>query len=138
MSGCQNKRSILKVKIKVFLRSVIDASFVYLQWTIYPYKTVVPLIFPCTRWPCPHTVECWPSRVKEKTIFYHYMYIAAAITALLNLAEIVYIGPRRILNAFTCVKGMITPVINQPGPARVDRTVGWDNPLVINTPLNVW
>ena len=37
------------------------------------------------------------------------MYIAAAITALLNLAEIVYIGPRRILNAFTCVKGMITP-----------------------------
>jgi len=98
--------------IMVFLRSVIDASFVYLQWTIYPYKTVVPLIFPCTRWPCPHTVECWPSRVKEKTIFYHYMYIAAAITALLNLAEIVYIGPRRILNAFTCVKAtsdMMTP-----------------------------
>ena len=111
--GLKNKMAwvwtTLKVKIKVFLRSVIDASFVYLQWTIYPYKTVVPLIFPCTRWPCPHTVECWPSRVKEKTIFYHYMYIAAAITALLNLAEIVYIGPRRILNAFTCVKGMITP-----------------------------
>lgn len=90
--------------IMVFLRSVIDAIFVYLQWTIYPYKTVVPLIFECTRWPCPHTVECWPSRVKEKTIFYHYMYIAAAITALLNICEIIYIGPRRILNAFTCVK----------------------------------
>ena len=43
------------------------------------------------------------------------MYIAAAITALLNLAEIVYIGPRRILNAFTCVKGMITPVSGSTG-----------------------
>ena len=42
------------------------------------------------------------------------MYIAAAITALLNLAEIVYIGPRRILNAFTCVKGMITPDQGRP------------------------
>ena len=54
------------------------------------------------------------------------MYIAAAITALLNLAEIVYIGPRRILNAFTCVKGMITPVSGFTG--RWD-----DNPLAINT-----
>ena len=43
------------------------------------------------------------------------MYIAAAITALLNLAEIVYIGPRRILNAFTCVKGMI-PSYHLYGP----------------------
>ena len=35
------------------------------------------------------------------------MYIAAGVTALLNLAEIVYIGPRKIIHAFTCVKGTL-------------------------------
>lgn len=90
--------------IMVILRSVFDGLFIYLQWTIYPYHTIVPKVFACQRDPCPHTVECWPSRVREKTIFYHYMYIAAGVTALLNFAEIVYIGPRKILHAFTCVK----------------------------------
>ena len=30
------------------------------------------------------------------------MYISAIITCLINIAEICYIGPRRIVNAFTC------------------------------------
>ena len=84
------------------MRTVLDIVFIWLQWEIYPYKAIIPEVFECTRAPCPHTVECWPSRVKEKTIFFHYMYIAASITCLINVAEICYIGPRRIFNAFTC------------------------------------
>ena len=87
---------------QVFLRTVLDVIFIWMQWQIYPYKAIIPEVFECTRKPCPHTVECWPSRVKEKTIFFHYMYIVACITCLINVAELCYIGPRRILNAFTC------------------------------------
>ena len=89
-------------RFKVLLRTLLDCLFIWLQWEIYPYKAVIPEVFECTRVPCPHTVECWPSRVKEKTIFFHYMYIAAIITCLINLAELFYIGPRRIVRAFTC------------------------------------
>lgn len=86
----------------VLLRTILDVIFIWMQWQIYPYKAIIPEVFECTRKPCPHTVECWPSRVKEKTIFFHYMYIVACITCLINVAELCYIGPRRILNAFTC------------------------------------
>lgn len=119
----------------VIARTLIDGVFIYFQWTIYPYKEYIPDVYKCNRAPCPYTVECWPSsfvidkflilsyktsifnhnyRVKEKTIFFHYMYITAAITALLNLAELIYIGVRRLRVAFCGAYGGVDPMFEDP------------------------
>lgn len=119
----------------VVARTLIDGVFIYFQWTIYPYKEYIPDVYKCNRAPCPYTVECWPSskvidtkyelcfeeefvyhiyRVKEKTIFFHYMYITAAITALLNVAELIYIGVRRFRVAFCGAYGGVDPMFEDP------------------------
>ncbi|CBY34079.1 unnamed protein product [Oikopleura dioica] len=47
--------------LMVITRTIIDGVFIYLQWTIYPYKEYIPDVYKCNRAPCPYTVECWPS-----------------------------------------------------------------------------
>jgi len=120
----------------VFVRTILDIVFIWLQWRIYPYKAVIPEVFKCTRDPCPHTVECWPSRVKEKTIFFHYMYISAIITCLINVAEMCYIGPRRIFNAFACcvrTKDLNPGFEEESESNKTDESIGtwcWNNHLI--------
>jgi len=72
-------------------RILVDVAFVFIQLNTYVYKWEVPIVYLCSLWPCPHTVDCFISRPKEKSLFLQYMFISAGISILLGIFEIVHI-----------------------------------------------
>ncbi|CAL8314580.1 unnamed protein product [Boreogadus saida] len=68
---------------------IIEASFIVGQYYLYGF-IMVPM-FPCSKKPCPFTVECYMSRPTEKTIFIIFMLVVACVSLLLNILEVFYL-----------------------------------------------
>ncbi|XP_034554794.1 connexin 32.3 [Notolabrus celidotus] len=93
-----------KVKIKgnllgsyltqLFFKILIEAAFIVGQYYLYGF-VMVPM-FPCSRKPCPFTVECYMSRPTEKTIFIIFMLVVACISLFLNVIEVFYLLCTRV------------------------------------------
>ncbi|XP_041815350.1 gap junction Cx32.2 protein [Chelmon rostratus] len=93
-----------KVKIKgnllgsyltqLVFKIIIEAAFIVGQYYLYGF-IMVPM-FPCSRKPCPFTVECYMSRPTEKTIFIIFMLVVACISLLLNVIEVFYLICTRV------------------------------------------
>lgn len=73
----------------VIARTVIEAFFIYLQYTMFGFK--IPEIYKCKGAPCPNTIDCFVSRPMEKTIFLWFMFVIAIICASLNILELYYL-----------------------------------------------
>jgi len=85
-------RKIWKLYIvQCTIRTLVDVAFVFVQLNTYVYKWEVPIVYLCSLWPCPHTVDCFISRPKEKSLFLQYMFISAGISILLGIFEIIHI-----------------------------------------------
>ncbi|XP_036405420.1 gap junction Cx32.2 protein-like [Megalops cyprinoides] len=99
-----------KIKIKgnllasylaqLFFKIIFELAFIVGQYYLYGF-IMVPM-FPCSRKPCPFTVECYMSRPTEKTIFIIFMLVVACVSLVLNVAEVFYLlctrvrcGPKR-------------------------------------------
>ncbi|XP_030018987.1 gap junction delta-3 protein-like [Sphaeramia orbicularis] len=74
--------------INVAFRLVAEVGFLVGQWLLYGFK--VEAQFPCSRFPCPYTVDCFTSRPAEKTVFLCFYFIVGLIAALSSLAELFY------------------------------------------------
>ncbi|KAK7940125.1 hypothetical protein WMY93_003451 [Mugilogobius chulae] len=93
-----------KVKIKgnllgsyltqLVFKILIEAGFIVGQYYLYGF-VMVPM-FPCSRKPCPFTVECYMSRPTEKTIFIIFMLAVACVSLVLNVVEMFYLLCTRI------------------------------------------
>uniref|UniRef100_A0A3Q3N3T3 Gap junction protein n=1 Tax=Labrus bergylta TaxID=56723 RepID=A0A3Q3N3T3_9LABR len=93
-----------KVKIKgnllgsyltqLVFKIIIEAAFIVGQYYLYGF-VMVPM-FPCSKSPCPFTVECYMSRPTEKTIFIIFMLVVACVSLLLNFIEVFYLLCTRI------------------------------------------
>lgn len=93
-----------KIKIKgnllgsyitqLVVKIIIEAGFIVGQYYLYGF-VMVPM-FPCSRKPCPFTVECYMSRPTEKTIFIIFMLAVACVSLLLNVIEMFYLLCTRI------------------------------------------
>nr|XP_033503909.1 connexin 32.3 [Epinephelus lanceolatus] len=93
-----------KVKIKgnllgsyltqLVFKIIIEAAFIVGQYYLYGF-VMVPM-FPCSRTPCPFTVECYMSRPTEKTIFIIFMLVVACISLFLNVIEVFYLICTRV------------------------------------------
>ena len=68
---------------------LIEAAFIVGQYYLYGF-VMVPM-FPCSKKPCPFTVECYMSRPTEKTIFIIFMLAVACVSLLLNVVEVFYL-----------------------------------------------
>ncbi|KAJ8402882.1 hypothetical protein AAFF_G00361960 [Aldrovandia affinis] len=68
------------------LKLLLEVGFILVLWLIYGFS--IPALYVCERSPCPHKVDCFVSRPKEKTIFTLYMQAAAGVSLLLNLLEV--------------------------------------------------
>ncbi|KAG7252574.1 hypothetical protein CRUP_023427 [Coryphaenoides rupestris] len=53
--------------VNVAFRLVAEVGVLLGQWRLYGFR--VEAQFPCSRFPCPYTVDCFTSRPAEKTIF---------------------------------------------------------------------
>ncbi|XP_028296418.1 connexin 32.3 [Gouania willdenowi] len=73
---------------------IIEAAFIVGQYYLYGF-VMVPM-FPCSKKPCPFTVECYMSRPTEKTIFIIFMLVVACVSLLLNVIEMLYLLCTRV------------------------------------------
>uniref|UniRef100_A0A8C5REB2 Gap junction protein n=1 Tax=Laticauda laticaudata TaxID=8630 RepID=A0A8C5REB2_LATLA len=80
--------------LHILTRSAIEVGFMVGQYLLYGFQ-MNPL-YKCTLPPCPNTVDCFVSRPTEKTIFMVFMNSIAAVSLLLNILEIVYLGIKKI------------------------------------------
>ncbi|XP_038152698.1 gap junction delta-3 protein-like [Cyprinodon tularosa] len=74
--------------INVVFRLAAEVGFLVGQWWQYGFK--VEAQFPCSRFPCPYTVDCFTSRPAEKTIFLLFYFAVGVLSALCSLAELFY------------------------------------------------
>ncbi|XP_008311590.1 connexin 32.3 [Cynoglossus semilaevis] len=74
---------------QLMVKIIIEAAFIVGQYYLYGF-IMVPM-FPCSKKPCPFTVECYMSRPTEKTIFIIFMLVVACISLFLNVVEIFYL-----------------------------------------------
>lgn len=74
--------------INVAFRIVAEVGFLAGQWLLYGFK--VEAQFPCSRFPCPYTVDCFTSRPAEKTVFLCFYFIVGVIAAISSCAELFY------------------------------------------------
>ncbi|KAL3979489.1 2'-5'-oligoadenylate synthetase [Sarotherodon galilaeus] len=76
------------------VKIVIEAGFIVGQYYLYGF-VMVPM-FPCSKKPCPFTVECYMSRPTEKTIFIIFMLVVACVSLALNVIEMFYLICKRV------------------------------------------
>ncbi|XP_038152691.1 gap junction delta-3 protein-like [Cyprinodon tularosa] len=74
--------------VNVIFRLAAEVGFLVGQWWQYGFK--VEAQFPCSRFPCPYTVDCFTSRPAEKTIFLLFYFAVGVLSALCSLAELFY------------------------------------------------
>lgn len=74
--------------VNVAFRLVAEVGFLVGQWLLYGFK--VEAQFPCSRFPCPYTVDCFTSRPAEKTVFLCFYFIIGVIAAVSSCAELLY------------------------------------------------
>lgn len=93
--------------INVLFRILAEVGFLVGQWLLYGFK--VEAQFPCSRFPCPYTVDCFTSRPAEKTIFLCFYFVVGVIAALFSCAEFFHTslkwfctGPRPLKKECSC------------------------------------
>lgn len=74
--------------VNVAFRILAEVGFVAGQWFLYGFK--VEAQFPCSRFPCPYTVDCFTSRPAEKTVFLCFYFAVGVIAAISSCVELVY------------------------------------------------
>lgn len=74
--------------VNVAFRMLAEVGFLVGQWFLYGFK--VEAQFPCSRFPCPYTVDCFTSRPAEKTVFLCFYFIVGVIAAVSSCAELLY------------------------------------------------
>lgn len=74
--------------VNVAFRMMVEIGVLVGQWWLYGFK--VEAQFPCSRFPCPYTVDCFTSRPAEKTIFLCFYFIVGVVSAISSFAELCY------------------------------------------------
>lgn len=74
--------------VHVAFRIAAEVGFLVGQWLLYGFK--VEAQFPCSRFPCPYTVDCFTSRPAEKTVFLGFYFVVGVIAAFSSIVELLY------------------------------------------------
>ncbi|XP_039643256.1 gap junction delta-3 protein-like [Perca fluviatilis] len=74
--------------VNVAFRILAEIGFLVGQWLLYGFK--VESQYPCNRFPCPYTVDCFTSRPAEKTVFLCFYFVVGLISAISSCAELFY------------------------------------------------
>ncbi|KAG9350186.1 hypothetical protein JZ751_026539 [Albula glossodonta] len=75
--------------INVMFRLLAEVAFVIGQWWLYGFQ--VEAQYPCNRFPCPYTVDCFTSRPMEKTVFLCFYFCVGVLSALASFAELLHV-----------------------------------------------
>ncbi|CAL8260464.1 unnamed protein product [Arctogadus glacialis] len=74
--------------VNVAFRLMAEVGVLVGQWWLYGFK--LESQFPCSRYPCPYTVDCFTSRPAEKTVFLVFYFGVGVVSAASSLVELLY------------------------------------------------
>ncbi|XP_029429770.1 gap junction gamma-1 protein [Rhinatrema bivittatum] len=106
--------------LQLLFRTVFEIAFLIGQYFLYGFQVRPKYI--CSTEPCPHKVDCFISRPREKTIFLFIMYGVSCLCLLLNVWEMFHLG-----------FGTIRDTLNKKKKAFEDSAT-YTYPLTWNTP----
>ncbi|XP_017652239.1 gap junction alpha-5 protein [Nannospalax galili] len=78
----------------ILIRTTMEVAFIVGQYLLY--GIFLDTLHVCRRSPCPHPVNCYVSRPTEKNVFIVFMLAVAALSLFLSLAELYYLGWKKI------------------------------------------
>uniref|UniRef100_A0A8C6KHY3 Gap junction protein n=1 Tax=Nothobranchius furzeri TaxID=105023 RepID=A0A8C6KHY3_NOTFU len=75
--------------LHLLAKIVLEVLFIFGQYYLYGF-TLEPR-YVCTRFPCPHKVDCFLSRPTEKSIIIWFMLVASLVSLALSIIELLYL-----------------------------------------------
>lgn len=75
--------------LHLLAKIILEVLFIAGQYFLYGF-TLEPR-YVCTRFPCPHKVDCFLSRPTEKSVIIWFMLVAAIVSLALSVAELLYL-----------------------------------------------
>lgn len=75
--------------LHLIAKIVLEALFIVGQYFLYGFTLEARYV--CSRFPCPHKVDCFLSRPTEKSIIIWFMLVAAVVSLALSVAELLYL-----------------------------------------------
>ena len=74
--------------VNVAFRLMAEVGVLVGQWWLYGFRLEAQ--FPCSRFPCPYTVDCFTSRPAEKTVFLVFYFGVGVVSGVSSLVELLY------------------------------------------------
>ena len=75
--------------LHLLAKIILEVLFIVGQYFLYGFTLQARYV--CTRFPCPHKVDCFLSRPTEKSIIIWFMLVAAIVSLALSIAELLYL-----------------------------------------------
>lgn len=85
----------------VHLIGQILLEVLFLAGQYYLYGFTLDARYVCTRFPCPHKVDCFLSRPTEKSLIIWFMLVAAVVSLVLSFLELLYLCVKAVKECMT-------------------------------------
>uniref|UniRef100_A0A3B4H0Y2 Gap junction protein n=1 Tax=Pundamilia nyererei TaxID=303518 RepID=A0A3B4H0Y2_9CICH len=76
--------------LHLLAKIALEVLFIVGQYLLYGFSLQTRYV--CTRFPCPHKVDCFLSRPTEKSVIIWFMLVAACVSLALSLVELFYLN----------------------------------------------
>ncbi|XP_042359281.1 gap junction protein, alpha 11 [Plectropomus leopardus] len=92
---------------------VLEVLFIVGQYFLYGFTLQTRYV--CSRFPCPHKVDCFLSRPTEKSVIIWFMLVAAFVSLILSLIELFYLCVKAVKECMARRQNYtVTPVTPPP------------------------
>uniref|UniRef100_A0A3Q3N4P0 Gap junction protein n=1 Tax=Mastacembelus armatus TaxID=205130 RepID=A0A3Q3N4P0_9TELE len=102
-------RLLLSYVLHLIAKIVLEVLFIVGQYFLYGFTLEARYV--CTRFPCPHKVDCFLSRPTEKSVIIWFMLVSAFVSLALSLVELFYLSAKAVKECITRKQDYtVTPV----------------------------
>lgn len=99
--------------LHLLAKIALEVLFIVGQYLLYGFSLQTRYV--CTRFPCPHKVDCFLSRPTEKSVIIWFMLVAACVSLVLSLVELFYLCVKAVKECMARRQDYtVTPVTPPP------------------------
>ncbi|KAM4521761.1 gap junction protein, alpha 11 [Odontesthes bonariensis] len=109
LRGCLLRSYVLHLLAKI----ILEVLFIVGQYFLYGFTLQARYV--CTRFPCPHKVDCFLSRPTEKSIIIWFMLVAAIVSLALSIAELLYLCVKALKECVARRRDYTVTPVTPPG-----------------------
>ncbi|KAM3861488.1 gap junction Cx32.7 protein-like [Diretmus argenteus] len=114
LRGCLLRSYVLHLVAKILL----ELGFIIGQYFLYGFTLQARYV--CSRFPCPHEVDCFLSRPMEKSVFIWFMLVVAIVSFLLSLVELFYLCVKAVKECLVRKQDYTVTPVTPPVSERKD------------------